>query len=54
MTMHFHECNLSLLSTTALCLGSQAYCVFQAEENIKLLTGRLILLLDDLFFLLTA
>lgn len=36
MTTHFHEYNLSLLSTTALYLGSQAYCVFQAKENIKL------------------
>lgn len=54
MTMNFHEYNISLLSITALCLGSQTYCVFQAEENIKLLTGRLILLFDDLLFLLIA
>lgn len=46
MTVHFHEYVLILLSTTALYLTLQAYCVFQAKKNMKPLKGRLILLLE--------
>lgn len=37
MTRYFHEYDLILLSTTALYLTSQAYCVFQEKKKKKLL-----------------